>query len=326
LVFRIQEETVEVNLLKAFVAVAETRSITRAAASLNLTQSALSRQIARLEGELGSRLFERYGRHVECTADGQFLLPLAQVVIARTDETISLMRERAGVQAANVVRLGASGMVFAHYLTPILGKFMAADPRVKVDLVEGNDVELEEAVIAGKLDCACYTPWATSRAAGRLITTEEMFLVVPVGHPLASSPTVTPEMLADQRLLLPPPFYNTSNIIMDVFRVAGVKPKVSYRAVYPELLKNLVREGMGVTTMPEMLARPETLDGLVAIPFERRVDRKIVLIYAFDRPLSAAARTLIAHIRRQAAAMSPKPAQRRAVSDRSRRARPAAKD
>ena len=203
---------------------------------------------------------------------------------------------------------------------------MAADPRVKVDLVEGNDVELEEAVIAGKLDCACYTPWATSRAAGRLITTEEMFLVVPVGHPLASSPTVTPEMLADQRLLLPPPFYNTSNIIMDVFRVAGVKPKVSYRAVYPELLKNLVREGMGVTTMPEMLARPETLDGLVAIPFERRVDRKIVLIYAFDRPLSAAARTLIAHIRRQAAAMSPKPAQRRAVSDRSRRPRPLATD
>lgn len=312
----------EVNLLKAFVMVAETRSISRAAASLNLTQSALSRQIARLETDFGTRLFERYGRHVECTADGQFLLPLAQVIIARTDETIALMRERAGAQAANVIRLGASGMVFAHYLTPILSSFMAANPNVKLDLVEGNDVELEEAVVAGKLDCACYTPWKATRAVGRLLATEEMFLVAPAGHPLASSPTVTPAMLANERMLLPPPFYNTSNIIMDLFRVAGVKPKVSYRAVYPELLKNLVREGLGVTTMPRMLTSPETQDGLVAIPFEEKVERRIVLIYAFDRPLTATARILITHIQRQAAALSPKTTgRRRSVSDRSRRSR-----
>ena len=185
----------EVNLLKAFVTVAETRSITRAAAVLNLTQSALSRQIARLEGDFGTRLFERYGRHVECTADGQFLLPLAQVIIARMDETMALMRERAGAESGNIVRLGASGMVFAHYLTPILSSFMAAHPNVKIDLVEGNDVELEEAVIAGKLDCAVYTPWKTGRAVGRLLAIEEIVLVVPRDHPLAGLPAVTPALL-----------------------------------------------------------------------------------------------------------------------------------
>jgi DNA-binding transcriptional LysR family regulator len=312
---------VEVNLLKAFVTVAETRSITRGATLLNLTQSALSRQIARLEGEMGTRLFERYGRYVECTADGQFLLPLAQVIIARTDETIALMRERTGAQADNVTRLGASGMVFAHYLTPILGRFMAANPSMKLDLVEGNDVELEEAVVAGKLDCAVYTPWKASRAVGRLLTTEEIVLVAPSDHPIAASPAVTPQMLANQRLLLPPPFYNTSSIIIDVFRQAGVNPKISYRALYPELLKNLVREGLGMTTMPRMLTAPETLDGLVALPFEEKVERKIVLIYPFDRPITASARALIAHIQRQAAAMSPKPVRRRAMTDRSRRPR-----
>jgi DNA-binding transcriptional LysR family regulator len=317
---------VEVNLLKAFVAVTETRSISGAAVNLNLTQSALSRQIARLETELGTRLFERYGRHVELTADGQFLLPLAQVIIARTDETITLMRERAGAQAANVIRLGASGMVFAHYLTPILSSFMAANPTVKIDLVEGHDVELEEAVVAGKLDCAVHTPWKASRAAGRLLATEELFLVVPSGHPLSGQSAVNPSMLADERILLPPPFYSTSNIIMDVFRVAGIKPKTSYRAVYPELLKNLVREGLGITAMPRMLAQPETLDGLVAIPFEKRVERRIVLIHAFDRPLTAPARALITHIQRQAAAMSSKPSGRRTVSDRSRRPRHAMED
>jgi LysR family transcriptional regulator, transcription activator of glutamate synthase operon len=316
----------EVNLLKSFVAVAETRSISRAAAVLNLTQSALSRQIARLETDLGTRLFERYGRHVECTADGQFLLPLAQVIIARTDETIALMRERAGTQAANSVRLGASGMVFAHYLTPILAGFVTANPTLKLDLIEGNDVELEEAVIAGKLDCAVYTPWKAGRAVGRLLTTEEIFLVVPRDHPLAAVPAVTPPLLANERLLLPPPFFNTSSVVLDVLRLAGVKPKTSYRALYPELLKNLVREGLGLTLMPKMLTSPDTLEGLVAVPFEERVERKIVLIYAFDRPLPAAARALIAHIQKQAADLSPGTTRRRAVSDRSRRSRHAVED
>ena len=58
---------VELDQLRSFVAVAEVRSFTRAASLAHLTQPAISRQIARLEGELGVRLFERYGRRVECT-------------------------------------------------------------------------------------------------------------------------------------------------------------------------------------------------------------------------------------------------------------------
>ena len=54
----------ELNLFKAFVAVSESRSFRRAAATLHVSQPALSRQIARLEAELGAQLFERYGRHV----------------------------------------------------------------------------------------------------------------------------------------------------------------------------------------------------------------------------------------------------------------------
>ena len=63
----------ELDQLRSFVAVAEVRSFTRAATLAHLTQPAISRQIARLEGELGVRLFERYGRRVECTPDGKLL-------------------------------------------------------------------------------------------------------------------------------------------------------------------------------------------------------------------------------------------------------------
>lgn len=310
----------ELNLFKAFVTIAEVRSFSRAAAKMNVTQPALSRQIARLEAELGTKLFERYGRHVECTADGQFLLPLAEAIIARTDETVRLMRERAGA-GSTIARLGATGMVFAHFLTPIVAAFITAHPSVHVDLVEADDVGLEEAVIGGKLDCAVYTAWKSTRAASKHLLTEEILLVVSRDHPLASLSAVNFEMLAKEQILLPPGLMNISSIVIDAFRQAGVEPKVSFRALYPELIKNLVRTGWGVAPMPKMLTTPEALRGLAAIPFEGRLERQLFLIYPWDRPLPAAARALMAHVQREVSLMVMKSAKHRQPSDRSRRPR-----
>ncbi|HLA82493.1 MAG TPA: LysR family transcriptional regulator, partial [Thermoleophilia bacterium] len=86
----------ELDQLRSFIAVADTRSFTRAAALVHLSQPAISRQIARLETELGAKLFERYGRRVECTADGKLLLPLARSIVARTDDASRLIREHVG--------------------------------------------------------------------------------------------------------------------------------------------------------------------------------------------------------------------------------------
>lgn len=317
--------SVELNLFRAFVAVAESRSFRQAATTLHVTQPALSRQIARLEAELGTRLFERYGRHVECTPDGEFLLPLAEAIIARTDETVSLMRERAGA-GMSVVRFGATGMVFAHLLTPILTAFVTAYPSVRLDLVEMNDVGLEEAVLGGKLDCAVYTPWKSTRAAAKHLLTEEILLVVCPDHPLASRPAVNCNMLAKENIIFPPAVLNVSSIIADAFRRAGVEPKVSQRALYPELIKNLVRTGWGAALMPKTLASPEALGDLVAVPFEEKLERELVLIYPWDRPLPAAARLLMAHLQREASLAATTAAKPRQPSDRSRRPRRTVED
>src|SRR5512139_1839833 len=177
----------QLDLLKSFLAVAEARSFSRAARTVHSTQPTLSRQIARLEGELGTRLFERYGRHVELTFSGQLLLPLAQAIVARTEDAISLMKEQAGA-GASTVRFGAVGNVFALVLTPILVSFVATYPRVTGDLIEKDDAALEEAVISGELDCAVMTPWGSSGAATQYLLTEEIVLVVPRDHRLAGYP------------------------------------------------------------------------------------------------------------------------------------------
>ena len=293
----------ELDLFRSFVAVAEARSFSRAARVVHSTQPTLSRQIARLEGELGVRLFERYGRHVECTESGQLLLPLAKAIVSRTDEAVSLMREQAG-GSPSTVRFGAAGNVIV-MLTPILAAFLKTYPKVTVDLVEKDDSQLEEAVITGELDCAVITPWGSTRSMAQHLMTEEILLVLPEGHRLAELPAVPIAALASEKLLLPRATMNASNVIADALRRAGVELHFSYRANYPDLSKALVRMGLGLAPMPRMLVTPETMDGLVAVPFDPKITRDLAMIAPRDRPLPGAARALMAHVRGALAGRTP---------------------
>src|SRR3990172_4706208 len=113
----------ELDQLRSFVAVADARSFTRAASLVYLSQPAISRQVAKLESELGVKLLERYGRRVELTSDGRLFLPLAKNILVRADDASRLIRERAGAVSSKV-RFGSTGTVFAHLLAPILASFM----------------------------------------------------------------------------------------------------------------------------------------------------------------------------------------------------------
>ncbi len=286
----------ELDLFRSFLAVAEARSFSRAARTVHSTQPTLSRQIARLETELGVQLFERYGRHVECTITGELLLPLAQAIVSRTDAVMSLVREQAG-NASSSVRFGAVGNVFALLLTPVLATFLSAYPRVRVELIERDDAQLEEAVTSGDLDCAVVTAWGSSRASSRFLVSEEILLLVPANHRLATRESVGLGLLARESILLPRPTMNAGNIVVDALRRAGVEPRLSYRANYPELIKTLVARGFGVAPMPKMLASPDALEGLVAIPFEERLARDLVFIYSRDHSPSATTRALYSHMK-----------------------------
>jgi LysR family transcriptional activator of glutamate synthase operon len=286
----------ELYLLRSFLAVAEARSFSGAARATHSTQSAVSRQIARLEKELGVRLFERYGRHVECTPIGLFLLPLVEDVVAGTERVISVAREHAGI-ATRKVRFGAVPNVLASLLAPVLVSFLAEHPDMSVDLVGMEDALIEDAVVRGDLDCAVITPWGSGRVVTRHLLTEEILLVVPEGHSLAGCPAVSFEMLAGECILLPPATHNFYNTVAAAMRKAGIEPRAPYRANYPELTKALVRRRVGVAPLPKTLITSGGLDGLVAIPFAQPLYRNLCFVYARGRPLSPGARALMNYVR-----------------------------
>jgi DNA-binding transcriptional LysR family regulator len=122
------------ELLKAFVAVADQRSFTRAATGLHRTQSAVSMQIKRLEDCLGVELFYRTKANVELSPAGEGLLGYARRILALNEEAVARLREH---KVEGVVRLGVMDDYGSSIVPPLLASFMAAYPLIQVQMETG---------------------------------------------------------------------------------------------------------------------------------------------------------------------------------------------
>lgn len=139
--------------LRIFVAVAETSNMTRAAATLHLSQPAVSAAIAALEGRHGSRLFDRIGRGLELTSAGRLFLPEAKAVLARAEEARQVLDDLSG-PVRGEVRVAASQTVATYWLPRYLARFAVAWPGITLSMVDGNTAEAASAVLVGDADLA----------------------------------------------------------------------------------------------------------------------------------------------------------------------------
>ncbi|MEJ1975589.1 MAG: LysR family transcriptional regulator [Acetobacteraceae bacterium] len=124
----------DLELVKAFVAVADHRSFTRAAAVLNRTQSAVSMQIKRLEDRLGVALFHRTKVTVDLSPAGEGLLGYARRLLVLNDEAVGRLREH---KVEGVVRLGVMDDYGTFVVPPLLASFIAGYPRIHIEMETG---------------------------------------------------------------------------------------------------------------------------------------------------------------------------------------------
>lgn len=145
---------IDVSLLRAFVAVADTGRMTTAARVVNLSQGAVSQQIKRLEDLFGRQLFERRANSTRLTRDGERLMVRAHKLIALNDEIVEQMRD---AEFAGEVRLGVPHDVVGMLMPPILRAFRQAHPNVLVTLVSDTTQALRAYLIDGKIDLTLTT-------------------------------------------------------------------------------------------------------------------------------------------------------------------------
>lgn len=144
----------DIAALRAFATVAEVGGITRAAGLLHLTQSAVSMQVKRLEEALGRQLLERQGRGVVLSADGEQLLGYARRMLALNDEVWSRFT---GSAYEGELVLGVPNDVVYPALPPVLKRFHAEYPRMKVTLVSSYTKRLKEMFEHGECDVILAT-------------------------------------------------------------------------------------------------------------------------------------------------------------------------
>ena len=175
--------------LRAFASVAEHGSLTRSAASIGVAPSALSRQIAALEGEARSRLFHRTGRGVALTQAGERLLPRAKSLLAESEALMSEVRaERSS--PSGVVDVGvvpAARPLVAHLITALRREY----PRIRLRAHEGFSGQVEAAVAAGRLDVGLFNRYGRAPVQGlEPLLRSPMVLIGRKGLPMVRSAEV----------------------------------------------------------------------------------------------------------------------------------------
>lgn len=144
----------DITTLRSFVAVADSGGVTRAAGFLNLTQSAVSMQLKRLEETLDLALFDRSGRSIALTAAGEQLLVYARRMIALNDEIVTKLTD---VAYEGEITLGVPHDILYPAIPRVLKAFHGAFPRVRVQLISSNTQKLKETFAKGECDMILTT-------------------------------------------------------------------------------------------------------------------------------------------------------------------------
>jgi DNA-binding transcriptional LysR family regulator len=247
---------VELQQLRYVVAVAELGNFTRAAERCFVVQSALSHQIARLEHELGARLFARTSRRVRLTTAGEAFLPAARQCLAAAE------RARAEVAAATGevrgrLAVGVIPTVAAVDVPAALRAFHNRHPHVRVSLSMGGSDELVGKVTEGVLDLAFLGLPADASVDGvhdHVLADDRLVAVVAAGHPLAGRKRVDLRRLA-REVFVDFPAGTPGRAQSDqAFAAAGLRRDVAFEVTDAHLMARLIGQGLGVGMLPAAFA------------------------------------------------------------------------
>jgi DNA-binding transcriptional LysR family regulator len=297
----------ELSQLKYFATIAETLSFTGAAELVHVSQPALSYQMKRLETELGVKLFNRHGRSISLTADGQVFLPLARGVLSRADEAIRTVRDHSGVEAGEVT-MGVAPSVATYLIPDLLASFHNVFPRVRVDLVEDGDLQLHQRVFTGSMDFAIVSSAGSTQSLDVApLGSEDLLAVTSPTHHMAGQVLIDLATLRNENFVLPTISYQLTTNVIHACRRAGFEPNVAYQAGSLETLKNLVRVGLGISILPSTALVGSARDNLSVLRIKGGLARELFMIRSKDRDLTRAAQVLLTHARAAVTARMPYP-------------------
>lgn len=285
------------QLLEQFVALARTKNFTRAAEELHLSQSALSRAIQKLEDQLGQPVFERKPREVVLTELGELLLERAKHILQLMEDTFSELSE-AGRRGR--IRLGTIPTIAPYFLPGLLSSFAKKHSDIAVIVQEDTTENLIKRCSHGEVDLAILAlPLLAKNLEVEPLFDEELLLVVPVGHPLASSKTVAIDAVEHFPFVMLNEAHCLTDNIASFCRRKAVQPVTVERTSQLATVQELVSLGHGVSIVPAMARKIDTSEHRVYRSFTgEKPQRTVAMMWNSYRFQSKAVKALMEHLRK----------------------------
>ncbi len=271
-----------------FRKVAETKSISRAAEELFITQPAVSKQVRALEEELGERLFDRIGKKIFLTKTGQVLLVHADRILRSVEEAKTAVRDLSEECSGELV-IGTSDHISLHRLPGILKSYITAFPKVDLKLRCHRSETVLEMVGKNLVDIGVITlPRVSANLISRVIWKDPMSLVFPKGHPLTELGKVRLKDITTYGMILPEAGTTTRETIDAAFTRKKLIPNVTMEVAYIETIKGLVKVGLGMSILPDKAVEQEIQSGALvkAKIQDANFSRDLGVVYLKDKFLS----------------------------------------
>ncbi|NUP76270.1 MAG: LysR family transcriptional regulator [Nonomuraea sp.] len=283
----------ELNPLRQFLVVARLEHLSRAADELRVAQPSLSRTIARLEGELGTPLFDRSGR-LRLNDAGKLFRDHVERALGELDAGRRALAEAAG-EGLGSVRLASETFLT---LTGPLAAYKRAHPSVEVELHWSPAEDMARLLRAQDVDlCVASQPIPAGGLESARLFDEPVGVAVPLDNPLAARTSVSVDELADQPFVTARRGHWSRRLLDRLFAARGLTPRIVCESDEPSAIAELIGAGLGVGLVPGFARRSSSNAPVTWIAVDSPDCRRTVTLYwGADNHLPAAARLMRATI------------------------------
>jgi DNA-binding transcriptional LysR family regulator len=296
----------EIRLFEYALEIYKDKSFTRAAEHLHIAQPSLSKQIAKLERELGVTLFERKpGCPVEPTPNGLVFVKQAEKILQmRDDLKREIFERKEGIRGK--LAIGSTAITGGHVLPPILKAYKDEYPNVRIELFEESTEKLIDLTARGLVDISILSlPVEDSRLNTIPMLTEPLYLVLPKEQaqwmPLMDDSNISTTQntlpiadFANCPFILLKQGFGFRRTVLELCARAGFEPQIAYETSSIETAQSLVGHGLGISIVPEMVIRQSAYQFfLTYFKLESNPTRTLVFTYKKERYLSMNARALV---------------------------------
>lgn len=285
----------ELRQLKTFVTTAKALSFTKAANDLNYAQSTITSQIQALEEELSTMLFERLGKQIKLTKDGENLYAYADQILKLSDEAKDLISS--SLTPRGPITIGTAESLCLHRLPEVFNTFRSRYPKAEINirfdacsdyrtLLRKNDID-----VVFFLDVTCNE----NDLVTHVLFEEPMAIIAAPNHPLTKKRQVIPHDISGQSLILTAPGCSYRELFESILTQTGVKPSSVMGVSSNEVIKKFVCDGWGIGFLPHIVVRQELIaNQLIALPWAGpSFNIKAQLIYHKDKWLSPSLKAFI---------------------------------